>query len=69
MTTTWIVAGDSSRARILQVSGRDRLEEIQDFVNPKGRLHERGLLADRRYCAPAPAMKSARTSMSFSDSA
>jgi protein required for attachment to host cells len=46
MTTTWIVAGDSSRARILQVMGRHSLEEIQDFVNPKGRLHERDLLAD-----------------------
>jgi len=37
MATTWIVSGDSSRARILQVTGRNRLEEIQDFVNPKGR--------------------------------
>ncbi len=46
MATTWILTGDSGRARILQVTGRHRLEEIQDFVNPKGRLHERDLLAD-----------------------
>ena len=46
MATTWIVTGDSSRARILQVTGRHQLEEIQDFVNPKGRLHEGDLLAD-----------------------
>jgi len=46
MATTWIVAGDASRARVLQVTGRHSLREIQDFVNPKGRLHERDLLAD-----------------------
>jgi hypothetical protein len=43
MTTTWIIAGDASRARILQVTGRDRLEEIESFVNPGGRLHDRDL--------------------------
>lgn len=46
MPTTWIVSGDSSRARILQVTGRDRIEEIQDFVNPKGRMDERELTTD-----------------------
>jgi protein required for attachment to host cells len=48
MATTWIVSADSSRARVLQVTGRSRLAEIQDFVNPKGRMHERDLLADGR---------------------
>lgn len=46
MPTTWIVSGDSSRARILQVTGRDRIEEVQDFVNPKGRMDERELTTD-----------------------
>ena len=47
MLTTWIVAADSSRARILQVVGREhRLVEIQDFVNPKGRMDDRELITD-----------------------
>src|SRR5882762_712246 len=47
MPTTWIVAADSSRARILRVVGREhRLVEIQDFVNPKGRMDERELITD-----------------------
>jgi len=46
MATTWIVAGDASRARVLQVMGRNRLEEIQDFVNPKGRMDDRELITD-----------------------
>ena len=47
MPTTWIVAADSSRARILRVVGRERrLVEIQDFVNPKGRMEGRELITD-----------------------
>lgn len=34
MPTTWIVTGDASRARILQLTGRSQLEEIERFVNP-----------------------------------
>jgi len=46
-TTTWIIAADASRARILQVMDRDgRLAEVEDFVNPEGRAHDRDLLAD-----------------------
>jgi protein required for attachment to host cells len=48
-TTTWIVTGDSSRARILQVTGRERLEEIKDFINPKGRMNDRELRTDAHY--------------------
>jgi len=34
MATTWIVAADSNRARILQVMDRDqRLAEVEDFAN------------------------------------
>ena len=47
MKTTWIIAADSSRARILQVMDRDgRLAEVEDFVNPEGRAHDRDLLED-----------------------
>ena len=47
MTTTWIIAADSSRARILQVMDRDgRLAEVEDFVNPSARLHERDMTTD-----------------------
>jgi protein required for attachment to host cells len=46
MATTWIVAADSSRARILQVAGRQRLAEIEDLVNPEGRLQDRELITD-----------------------
>jgi hypothetical protein len=46
-TTTWIIAADSSRARIMQVMDRDqRLAEVEDFVNPSGRLHERDMTTD-----------------------
>ena len=47
MTTTWIIAADSSRARILQVTDRDeRLDEIDDLLNPEGRVHDRELISD-----------------------
>jgi protein required for attachment to host cells len=47
MATTWIIAADSSRARILQVLDREqRLSEIEDLYNPGGRLHERDLNQD-----------------------
>lgn len=46
MPTTWIVAADSSRARFLQVADRERLVEIEDFLNPDARLHERELVSD-----------------------
>jgi len=47
MTTTWIIAADSSRARILQVTDRDEhLEELDDLLNPEGRVHDRELISD-----------------------
>jgi protein required for attachment to host cells len=46
MATTWIIAADSSRARILQVTGRERLQEVLDLVNPKGRMNDRELITD-----------------------
>ena len=47
MATTWIVAADASRARILQVRDREqRLADIEDFYNPAARLHERDMVSD-----------------------
>jgi protein required for attachment to host cells len=47
MQTTWILAADSSRARIFEVAEKDRrLLEIQDFVNPEARMSERELQSD-----------------------
>ena len=42
-----IVAADSSRARFLQVAGREkRLTEIEDLLNPAGRMDDRELTTD-----------------------
>jgi protein required for attachment to host cells len=46
MATTWIIAADESRARVLQVAGPDRLDEIDDLVNPAGRAQDRELQTD-----------------------
>jgi protein required for attachment to host cells len=48
MTTTWIVAADSSRARILQVAGREQLVEVENLMNPEGRLHNREINTDAK---------------------
>lgn len=46
MPTTWIVSGDASRARVLQVTGPNELEEVQDFINPRARQQGREQLTD-----------------------
>lgn len=47
MKTTWIIAADSSRARVLQVADREqKLLEIENMTNPDGRRQSRELLAD-----------------------
>jgi protein required for attachment to host cells len=47
MQTIWIVTADASRARFLQVAGRDNtLTEVEDLVNPEGRLHNREINSD-----------------------
>lgn len=47
MQTTWIVAADSSRARIFEVHGaQDHLREIEDLVNPAGRLDDKEIRTD-----------------------
>jgi protein required for attachment to host cells len=45
--TTWIIAADASRARVLQVADREhKLLEIEDLVNPEARLQDRDLQTD-----------------------
>jgi protein required for attachment to host cells len=47
MANTWIIAADSSRARVLQVSGREQdLVEVHSMVNPEARLKDRDLQTD-----------------------
>jgi protein required for attachment to host cells len=47
MATTWIIAADESRARVLQVTGREQhLTEIEALVNPAGRAQDRELETD-----------------------
>lgn len=47
MATTWIVAADEGRARVLQVARPEkRLLEIEDMLNPEGRLQNRDLVTD-----------------------
>jgi protein required for attachment to host cells len=60
MPTTWIVAADASRARILQVADRERLVEVEDLVNPEGRLQDRELTTDANPRLHGPGGMSAR---------
>jgi len=47
MATTWIVAADESRAKVLQVTDQqERLTEIQNLENPSGRLQDREMQTD-----------------------
>lgn len=47
MAKTWIVVADSSRARFFEVVGRNEtLHELEDMVNPAGRLHDSELRTD-----------------------
>lgn len=44
---SWVVVADASRARILgNTEDRYQLSELEDFLNPDGRLHERELTSD-----------------------
>src|SRR5262245_2248320 len=46
MANKWIVAADSSRARFLQVAGRERLVELESLLNPDARMDGRDLMTD-----------------------
>ncbi|MFY0990762.1 host attachment protein [Halomonas sp. C05BenzN] len=48
METTWVVIADQTRARIFAMPRpRAALEELDDLVNPEGRLHDQDLNSDR----------------------
>lgn len=48
MATIWVVAADSSRARIFSTTKpAAALDEVQTLTNPQARLHEGDLLTDR----------------------
>jgi protein required for attachment to host cells len=47
MHTTWVLAADASRARIFEISEDDgHLHEIEDMLNPEGRMMEREINAE-----------------------
>ena len=49
MPTTWIVAADEHRARIFELEGANAaLHEIEDFINPEGRMREQDLNKDAK---------------------
>lgn len=49
MQTTWIVAADEHRARIFEVEGvESNFHEIEDFINPEGRMREQDLTSDAK---------------------
>lgn len=49
MGMQWVVVADRSRARIFQTDGgADRLHEIEDLLNPEGRLDEADLRHDAK---------------------
>jgi len=49
MHTTWIVAADSTRARILEKRGKDEpLRELEDLYNPEGRQNNNEIVSDSR---------------------
>ena len=44
---TWIIAADSSRARIFEaIEPEQHLREIEDLANPEGRANNRELKSD-----------------------
>lgn len=46
-TTTWIVAADSSRARVFEIADPERrLREIDEFNHPEGRANNREINAE-----------------------
>lgn len=49
MGMQWVVVADSSRARIFQTAGNiERLQEVQDLLNPEGRLDDADLRHDAK---------------------
>jgi protein required for attachment to host cells len=64
MQTTWILSADASRARIFEVQPAEQhLVEIEDFVNPEGRMQNRDIDSDQegRYYSKGLAQKQAHS--------
>lgn len=47
MQTRWIVAADSSKARIFKLLPGRKLEELETLTHPQSRLTERDMVKDR----------------------
>lgn len=47
MNTRWIVAADSSRARIFKALPGNKLEELETLTHPRSRLADRDMASDR----------------------
>ena len=49
MSTQWIVVADRSRARVFETEGNfDSLREVEDLLNPEGRLDDAELRHDAK---------------------
>lgn len=49
MARTWILVAESSRAKLYFAESRKSpLVEIEDFIHPESRLHERELVTDKQ---------------------
>lgn len=48
MQTTWIIAADSTRARIFEAHGTQEFHEIEDLLNPAGRENDRDINTDAK---------------------
>lgn len=49
MGVSWVVIADRSRARVFQTDGgADRLQEIEDLLNPEGRMDDADLRHDAK---------------------
>jgi protein required for attachment to host cells len=48
MQTTWIIAADSTRARIFEAHGTQEFHEIEDLLNPAGRESDRDINTDAK---------------------
>lgn len=46
MQTTWVIAADTYRARIFEVSPDQKLTEVEDMYNPDGRMAGRDETSD-----------------------
>jgi protein required for attachment to host cells len=47
MRTRWILAADSSRARIFKVLPKNKLEELESLIHPESRLPDKDRGSDR----------------------